>query len=97
MIVDHLDRSLFLKHCKPKLKDSIRFTVTYNPVLPNIKETISKHWDILSINSSFKETFNDVQFMIAFRKNTSLKQLIGTNITKNNQNILTPTQTTATG
>ena len=50
--VDHLDRSLFLKHCKPKRKDSISFSVTYNPVLANIKGVIDKHWHILNINSS---------------------------------------------
>ena len=41
--VDHLDRSLLLKHCKPKRKDSVPFSVTYNPVLPNIKEVTNKH------------------------------------------------------
>ena len=41
--VDHLDRSLLLKHCKPKHKDTIPFSLTYNPVLPNIKEIINKH------------------------------------------------------
>ena len=40
---DHPDRSLLLKHCKPKRKDSIPFSVTYNPVLPNTKEIINKH------------------------------------------------------
>ena len=35
--------------------------------------------------------------MIAFRKNTSLKQLIGTNTIRNNQKCLTPMQTTTTG
>ena len=34
--------------------------------------------------------------MIAFRKNTSLKQLIGTNTIRNNQKCITPTQTTTT-
>ena len=95
--VDHLDRSLLLKHCKPKLKDSIPFSVTYNSVLPNIKEIINKHWHILNIDSSFKEIFNSSQLMIAFRKNTSLKQLIGTNTIRNNQKFLTPTQTTTAG
>ena len=42
--VDHLDRSLLLKNCKPKRKDSIPFSVTYNSVLPNIKKIINKHW-----------------------------------------------------
>ena len=39
----NLDRSLLLKNCKPKRKDSIPFLVTYNSVLPNIKEIINKH------------------------------------------------------
>ena len=95
--VDHLDRSLLLKNCKPKYKDSIPFSVTYNSVLPNIKEVINKHWHILNIDSSFKEIFNSLQLMIAFRKNTSLKQLIGTNTIRNNQKFLTPTQTTTAG
>ena len=38
--VDHLDRSLLLKNCKPKHKDSIPFSVAYNSMLPNIKEII---------------------------------------------------------
>ena len=40
--VDQLDRSLLLKHCKQKRQDSIRFSATYNPILPNIKEIRSK-------------------------------------------------------
>ena len=55
------------------------FSVTYNSVLPNIKEIISKPWHILNIDSSFKEIFNSSQLMIFFRKNTNLKQLVGTN------------------
>ena len=35
--------------------------------------------------------------MIAFLKNTNLKQLIGTNAIRNNQKFLTPPQTTTTG
>ena len=65
---DHLDRSLLLKNCKPKHKHSILFTVTYNSVLPNIKEIINKHLHILNIGNSFKEIFNSSQLMIAFRK-----------------------------
>ena len=41
--IDHLDRSLLLKQYKPKRKDTIPFLLTYNPVLPNIKEIINKH------------------------------------------------------
>ena len=92
--VDNLDISLDLKHCKPKRKDTIPFSLTYNPVLPNIIEIINKQWHILSIDSTFKEIFNNLQPMIAFRKNTSLKQLIGTNAIRNNQKF---SQTTTTG
>ena len=74
--VDHLDRSLILKNCKSKGKDSIPLSVTYNSVLPNIKEIINKLWHILNIDSTFKEIFNSSQLMITFRK-----KLIGT--TKN--------------
>ena len=64
--VDHLNRSLLFKNCKPKRKDSIPFSVTYNSVLPNIKEIINKHWHILNIDSRFKEIFNSSQLIIAF-------------------------------
>ena len=80
--IDHY----FLKNYKPKRNDSIPFSVTYNSVLPNIKEIINKHWHVLNIDSSFKEIFNSSQLMIAFCKNTNLKQLIGTNTKRNNQN-----------
>ena len=72
------------------------FLVTYNPVLPNIKEIINKHWNILSINRSFKETYNNVQPMVAFRENVNLKQLIGINKIKSSQNVFTYTQTATT-
>ena len=95
--VDHLDRSFLLRNYKLKRKDSIQFSLRYNSVLPNIKKIINKHWHILNIDSSFKEIFNSSQLMIAFRKNISLKQLIGTNAIRNNQTILKPTQTTTAG
>ena len=90
-----MDRSLLLKRCKPKRKDSVPFSVTRNSVLPNIKEVINKHWHILNNDSSFKEIFSSSQLTITFRKNTSLKQLIGRNTIRNKQKFLTPTQTTS--
>ena len=66
-------------------------------MLPNIKEIINKHWNVLNIDNSFKEIFNSSQLTIAFHKNTSLKQLIRTNTIRNNQKFLTPTQTTTAG
>ena len=90
--VDQLDRSLLLK-CKPKRRDSIPFSVTYNLMLPNITEIINKHRHILNIDSRILN-IDSLQLIIAFRKNTSLKQLIGTNIIRNSQKFITPTQTT---
>ena len=90
----HLNRSLLFKDYKSKRKDSIPFSVTYNSVLPNIKQIINNHWHILNIDSSIKEIFNSSQLMIVFRKNTSLKQFIGTNTITSNQKFLTLTQTT---
>ena len=55
--VVHLERSLLLKNSKPKSKDSILFFVTYNSVLPNVKEIINKHLHNLNLDSSFKEIF----------------------------------------
>ena len=52
-----------------------RILVTHNLVLLNIKEILNKHLHILTINSSFTETLNNIQPMIAFCKNASLKQL----------------------
>ena len=92
--VDHLDRLLLLKYCKPKRKDSIPFSVTYNSVLPNIKEILKKHWHIFNIDSSFKEILNSSQLMVAFNKSSSLKQLIRTNTIRNNHKVLTLAQTT---
>ena len=60
-------------------------------MLPNIKEIINKHWHVLNIDNSFKEIFNSSQLTIAFHKNTSLKQLIGTNTIRNNQKVITAT------
>ena len=63
-------------------------------MLPKIKEIISKRWRILNIDSSFKEIFNSSQLVKDFPKNTSLKQLKGTNTIKNNYKFLPYTQTT---
>ena len=85
--VDHPDRSLLLKHCKSKL--------AYILVLLNKKEIRNKHQHMLSVSSSFKEIFNNIQPMIAFRKKTSLKQLVEKK-KKSNQGFFTPARTIRT-
>ena len=37
-------------------------------MLPNIKEIINRNWRILSIDSMFKEIFNNLQPIIAIQK-----------------------------
>ena len=63
-----VDRSLTLRYCKPKYKETMLFSLTYNPVLPNTKEIINKHWHILSINSTFKEIFTNLYSFPQIRK-----------------------------
>ena len=72
--VDYLDRSLLLKHCSLCQKDLIPNLLKYNSLLSHIKEIMNRHW-----HRNIKEIFNNIQPMIALHKNTSLKQVIGTN------------------
>ena len=55
--------------------------------LPNLKDIIIKHWHILQTDQSCKETFS-VLPIIAFRKGTSLKQIIDTNTIHNNEKLI---------
>ena len=76
--VDQLDRKQLLHQQKRHDKQCIPLSVTYSRSLPNLKDIITKHWHILQANQSCKETFSTLP-IIAFRKGTSLKQIIGTN------------------
>ena len=55
-------------------------------MLPNLKDILTKHWHILQANQSFKKTFSTLP-IIAFRKGTSVKQIIGTKIIHSNKNL----------
>ena len=67
-------------------KQCIPLSVTYSRALPKLKDIITKHWHILQANQSCKETFSTLP-IIAFRKGTSLKQIIGTNTIHNNEKL----------
>ena len=82
--VDQLDRKQLLHQQKRHDKQCIPLSVTYSRSLPNLKDIITKHWHILQANQSCKETFSTLP-IIAFRKGTSLKQIIGTNTIHNNE------------
>ena len=62
------------------------FTVTYNGTLPDIKQLIQNHGSILKTNKALEKTFS-VEPIIAFRKNKSLKQLIGGSTIQNDKDI----------
>ena len=53
-------------------------------MLPNLEYIITKHWHILQANQSCKKAYSTLP-IIAFRKGTSLKQIIGTNTIHNNE------------
>ena len=85
--VDQLDRKQLLHQQKRHDKQCIPLSVTYSRSLPNLKDIITKHWHILQANQSCKETFSTLP-IIAFRKGTSLKQIIGTNTIHNNEKLI---------
>ena len=62
----------------------IPFLVTYSPILPNSTKFINKHWHILDISNKFGNVFKATP-ITAFRKNTSLRQIIGSNTISHNQ------------
>ena len=76
--VDSLARSTLLNKTDAVSRNAIPFSVTYGTTLPNIRKIINKHWHILNINNTFGNVFKATP-AITFRKNTSLRQIIGTN------------------
>ena len=62
----------------------IPFLVTYSPILQNSRKFINKHWYILDISNKFGNVFKATS-ITAFRKNTSLRQIIGSNTISHNQ------------
>ena len=73
---------------KPSTQGNLPLVVTFNKTLPNIKNVIDKHWDILSINENLRKVFDKRPF-ISYRRH--LHQLIGGNrILKNKVYAKTP-------
>ena len=86
--VDNLERTTLLNNNNAVRKNVIPFSVAYSPTLPNIREIINKHWHILNINNTLGNVFKATPVIIAFRKNTSLRQIICTNTISHNQKLL---------
>ena len=68
-------------------KNVTPFSMTYGPTLPNMREIVNKHWHMLNIRSTFRNVSKATP-VIAFHKNTSLSQIIGTNTISHNQKLL---------
>ena len=94
--VDNLERSTLLNKTNAVRKNVIPFSVTYSPTLPNTREIINKHWYILNIDNTFGNEFKATP-VIAFRKNISLRQIIGTNTISHNQKLLKVKQNVTKG
>lgn len=60
----------------------------HNRVLPNLQDTLTKQWHILQANESCKKAFSPLIAIIGFRKDTSLKQIIGTKTIHSNKKII---------
>ena len=94
--VGNLERATLLNKTNAARKNVIPFAVTYSPTLPNIREIINKHWHILNINNAFRNVFKATP-VIAFRKNTLLKQIIGSDTISHKQNLLKVKQNVTEG
>ena len=85
--VDPLNRKQLLHQQKSHDKQCTPVSVTNNRALPNLKDSLTKYWHILQANQYCKKTFSTLP-IIAFRKGTSLKQIIGTNTIHNNEKLI---------
>ena len=84
--VDQLDRKQQLHQQECHDKQCIPLSVTHSRALPNLNHILTKHWHILQANQSCKKTFT--LSIIAFRKDTNLRQIIGTNTIHNNEKLI---------
>lgn len=73
----------------------IPYVVTYFPDLPDLKNTIDKHWPILNINEKMRKTFAQKPIM-AYRRNRNLGDILGQKTLENNK-VVRKGQTDKTG
>ena len=67
-----------------KKKKKNPLLLTYSRSLPNISKVVRKHWNILFMNKTFKEIFQN-ELVTAFRRNKNLKEIIGSNKIEHNK------------
>ena len=56
---EDLNQSRLVSQSKLQTRANILLVLTYNRSLPNIGKVVRKHWNILSIDKSFKEIFQN--------------------------------------
>ena len=61
---------------KPSTQGNLPLAITFNKILPDVKNIIDKHWHVLSINDNLWKAFDKSPF-VAYRRNTNLHQLTG--------------------
>ena len=76
--VDQRNRKQLLHQLKRHDKQCIPLSVTYSQALPNLEDILTKHWHILPANQICEKTFSKLP-KIAYRKDTSMKQITGAN------------------
>ena len=64
---DRNRKDLLTQNNEPKYRIALAFT--YNRTLPNVKETVKKHWNILQINNKLEDLFSEPLVMCFCRSN----------------------------
>ena len=82
-----IPRNELLNKIKTSKTERLSLTVTYNKTLPDVKTVIEKNWHILQIEPKLKEIFTEPQ-TLAFKRNITLKDIIGGNNVLDNKKIL---------
>ena len=72
----NINRDGLLVYKEKKSSDKIPLILTYNKMLPNMKDIINDTWDILKINEQISSKFLEKP-QICFRRNKNLKDMIG--------------------
>ena len=72
--VAKLDRSVLAEQNKNSKASCLPLWVTYNRTLPNIKNILQQHWNLLKIDPTLEETFQQNP-ILAFCRNWNLKDI----------------------
>ena len=61
---------------KPKTSENLLpFVTTYNPVMPNLKKILLKHWHFITDNPKLAKIFPDIP-IVAYKKEKLLKDFL---------------------